>query len=139
MQQVMKENEHYGSPIKGQAKPSLLKPGAEKLGLTFRLAPKFNVQIVDLGNEHREYEITCSLYHIPTGRFVGEGVGNCNTKEGKYRYKSEVIPTGLPVPGAYWKSKDIEFETIRLQDLRNQKPISSDSSTASFTTEYKLP
>lgn len=37
------------------------------------------------------------------------------------------------------KSKEIDYETIRLQELRNQKPISSDSSTASFTTEYKLP
>jgi pheromone shutdown-related protein TraB len=37
------------------------------------------------------------------------------------------------------KSKDIDFETIRLQELRKQKPVISDSSTASFTTEYKSP
>jgi pheromone shutdown protein TraB len=33
-------------------------------------------------------------------------------------------------------SKDVTFETIRLQELRNQKPYESDSTTASFTTEY---
>jgi pheromone shutdown protein TraB len=45
------------------------------------------------------------------------------------------------VPGVseLLKSKDIDFETIRLQELRSKKPSISDSSTASFTTEYKLP
>ena len=34
-------------------------------------------------------------------------------------------------------SKDIEFETIRLSELRSRKTSGSDSATASFTTEYK--
>ena len=35
-------------------------------------------------------------------------------------------------------SKDVTFETIRLRELRNQKPHESDATTASFTTEYGL-
>jgi pheromone shutdown protein TraB len=35
------------------------------------------------------------------------------------------------------KSKDVEFEMIRLRELRSQKPSESDSTTASFTTEYE--
>lgn len=37
------------------------------------------------------------------------------------------------------KMKDTEFETIRLRELRNQKTPKSDSTTASFTMEYKAP
>jgi pheromone shutdown protein TraB len=33
--------------------------------------------------------------------------------------------------------KNIEFETIRLSQLRNQRPLDADSSTASFSMEYK--
>jgi len=35
------------------------------------------------------------------------------------------------------KEKELEFETIRLNELRNQKPTSTDSSSASFSLEYK--
>jgi len=35
--------------------------------------------------------------------------------------------------------KEIQFETIRLVELRNQDTIKSDSSTASFSMEYKEP
>ena len=35
------------------------------------------------------------------------------------------------------KSKDVEFETIRLSELRKQATEISDSSTASFSLEYK--
>lgn len=37
------------------------------------------------------------------------------------------------------KSKNVEFESIRLRELRNQKPPSSDSTSASFTLDYKEP
>jgi pheromone shutdown protein TraB len=33
--------------------------------------------------------------------------------------------------------KEIEYETIRLSELRSQKPVEHDSSTASFSMEYK--
>ena len=86
MREVMQEGHHYGV-IPGTDKPTLLKPGAEKLGLTFRLAPEFIEQVIDLGNDHREYRYKCSLRHIVTGVIVGEGVGSCTTKETKYRYR----------------------------------------------------
>lgn len=43
------------------------------------------------------------------------------------------------VPGisTLLKSKDVEFETIRLSELRQQATEISDSSTASFSLEYK--
>ena len=86
MQAVMQEGYHYGV-IPGTGKPSLLKPGAEKLTMTFRLAPIVQVQARDLDEVHREYQVRCTLVHIPTGRVYGEGVGLCSTLESRYRYR----------------------------------------------------
>jgi hypothetical protein len=86
MQAVMQEGYHYGV-IPGTQKPTLLKPGAEKLIVTFRLAPLLTVERIDLAEGHREYQVKCTLVHIPTGRVFGEGIGSCSTREAKYRYR----------------------------------------------------
>ena len=86
MKNVMQEGQHYGT-IPGTNKPTLLKPGAEKLNLTFRLAPTHEVTKNDLPNGHREVTVICTLTHIPTGQVFGQGVGSCSTMEGKYRYR----------------------------------------------------
>jgi len=87
MQAVMQEGYHYGV-IPGTDKPTLLKPGAEKLTTTFRLAPLLHVETRELGNGHREYQVRCTLVHIPTARVYGEGVGSCSTLESRYRYRN---------------------------------------------------
>ena len=86
MEKVMKKDEHYGT-IPGTAKPTLLKPGAEKLSHTFRFSTEYEIKRSDLGNGHREYEIVCTLRHMPTGMFVAQGVGSCSTMESRYRYR----------------------------------------------------
>lgn len=106
MKSIMKDGEHYGV-IPGTNKPSLYKPGAEKLGFTFRLAPEYEVTTLDWPGGHREYQVKCRLRHIPTGTMVGEGVGTCTTLEGKYRYRGgEKEGTGQPVPKEYWNLKN---------------------------------
>ena len=87
MKSLMKDGEHYGVIPGAGTKKVLLKPGAEKLGMMFRLAPEFDVTRRDLPGEHVEYEIVCRLIHIPSGRLVGSGVGLCSTREAKYRYR----------------------------------------------------
>jgi hypothetical protein len=131
MKRVMKEGEHYGTipgterkcdlcngTGKGEdhknclacggsgklKKPSLFKPGAEKLGFTFRLRPEFDLDVINLGDGHREYRFVCRLIHIPTGANVGEGVGTCSTMEGKYRYRWD--NTEKEVPKEYWDNGD---------------------------------
>lgn len=89
MKKTMLENVHYGIIPGCGDKPTLLKPGAEKLSLTFRMAPKYDITINNLTNGHREYEIVCNLYHITTGDFLGSGVGVCSTMESKYRYRNQ--------------------------------------------------
>lgn len=90
MNQVMKSGEHYGTIPGCGNKPTLLKPGAEKLSSTFHLAPKYDIKSTELGNSHREYEIVCTLTLIGSDTFIGQGVGSCSTMEGKYRYRSTV-------------------------------------------------
>jgi len=108
MKAAMHEGEHYGK-IPGTDKPTLLKAGAEKLALVFRLAPAFEIKRSDLPNGHREFEVICRLTHIPTGRSLGEGVGSCSTMESKYRYRhGEPEPTENPVPQQYWNLRKID-------------------------------
>lgn len=87
MKTVMRENEHYGVIPGCGKKKALFKAGAEKLNLTFRLAPKFEIESQDLGNGHRNFNVRCLLYSITSGEFIGEGVGSCSTMEGKYRFR----------------------------------------------------
>jgi hypothetical protein len=87
MKSVMREGEHYGKIPGCGDKPTLLKPGAEKLSTTFRLAPSYDITEKSLSNGHREYRLTCTLTHIPTGAIFGQGVGSASTMESKYRYR----------------------------------------------------
>lgn len=86
MGQTMKENEHYGV-IPGCVKPSLLKPGAEKLSMMFRLSPQYTITRREHGGGHVEFEVVCRLTNIRTGEVWGEGVGSCSTLETKFRYR----------------------------------------------------
>lgn len=104
---VMRQGEHYGTIPGCGDKPTLLKPGAEKLGFVFRLAPEFEMTVIDWQGGHREYQIKCRLRHIPTGTIVGEGLGSCSTLEGKYRYRWD--NTGKEVPKAYWTARDSDL------------------------------
>lgn len=85
MRSVMIEGTHFGK-IPGVEKACLLKAGAEKLSMLFRLLPRFNIDERNLENAHREFFITCEL-STPDGSFAGQGVGSCSTLETKYRYR----------------------------------------------------
>lgn len=107
--------------------PVLLKPGAEKLCLVFRLAPTFNVRTRELQNNHREYTVTCTLTHRPSGQVVATADGSCSTMETKYRYrngKPKCPSCGAPTvfksskdPGFFcWKAKGGCGKTFKATD-----------------------
>lgn len=87
MHGIMKSGHHYGLIPGCGDKPTLLKPGAEKLCMTFRLAAIPEVYQTDTGSGHREYRVSCKLVHIPTDEVWGVGVGICSTMEAKYRWR----------------------------------------------------
>ena len=93
MKSVMKDGVHFGTVPGCGNKPTLLKPGAEKLELMFRLAPHCDdmggkVLTTDLPNGHKTFEVHTALVHIPTGKVWAVGVGICSTMETKYRYRN---------------------------------------------------
>jgi hypothetical protein len=121
MKEVMHKDEHYGV-IPGCKKPSLLKPGAEKISLTFRLAPYYEITEKKMPNLHREYIMKCTLKHIETGKVFAEGVGSCSTMETKYRYRTGPgETTGVQVPKAYWdiRKSDAALAMPTLKTLAN--------------------
>lgn len=77
--------------IPGTDKPTLLKPGAERLCSALGLAPVFEtldkVERWDIEHPLFHYSITCRLIQIETGRTVATGSGSCNSMETKYRWR----------------------------------------------------
>jgi hypothetical protein len=87
MLEVMKEGVHYGK-IPGTNGKSLWKPGAEKLAATFRLAAKPRVEDLSVDGEIH-YRVFVALA-AADGTFVGEGVGECSSREEKYSWRKAV-------------------------------------------------
>jgi len=122
MAEAMKKDEHYGV-IPGSTKPTLLKAGAEKLSLMFRLAPEYDVIEREHENGHREYRITCTLFSIVTGARVGQGVGVCSTLESKYRYRevSDYEVTDDPIPeDAKERKKEYRAQGYGMKKINGQ-------------------
>lgn len=123
MSAAMKEGEHYGRIPGCGDKPTLLKPGAEKLCLTFRMAPTYDVNEVHLERGHREYRVTCELTAVLSGNKLGQGVGYCSSMESKYRFRQGAAePTDKPVPRAYWDVR--QDDPAKAQELIGGKGFS---------------
>ncbi len=89
---VLKEGEDYGK-LPGGERKCLMKPGAEKLCSMFGLVPTFaEDKIIEdwTGADHAGeplfyYSYRCQLAR--GDRYMGEGIGSCNSWESKYRYR----------------------------------------------------
>ena len=104
LSQTMKKDTHYGVIPGCGDKPTLLKAGAEKLALTFRLDLDSEVEVVDMNNGHREYRVKTTASSINSGLRMGSGSGACTTMESKWRFRAEA--TGEEVPKDYWETRD---------------------------------
>lgn len=88
MKSVMKDGTHYGV-IPGCQKPSLWKPGAEKLLVTFRIATESAVEDLSTHDEAR-YRVTRRATAISNGAFLGSATGECSSNEEKYKWRGIV-------------------------------------------------
>lgn len=83
IQETLHQNHDFGV-IPGTSKPTLLKPGAEKLLMMMGLRSEF--EIVDSTRDFKEgffqYQVRCKLFKGDI--LITEGLGSCNTKEKKY-------------------------------------------------------
>ncbi len=88
-QEVMKADVDYGI-IPGCKKPSLFKPGAELLMVTFFVAAS-EPKVVDLSNgDEIRYRLTTAIITQCTEIFLGAGVGECSSNEDKYKWRKVV-------------------------------------------------
>lgn len=92
LKSLLKEGIDYGT-IPGTPKPTLYKPGAEKICAFFGYAPHYTESLASIedweGDRFGEplfyYKYACTLEK--DGKPVGEGVGSANSWESKYRYR----------------------------------------------------
>src|SRR5437899_8450992 len=68
MKNLMEENVHFGR-VPGTQKPSLWKPGAELLLMTFRVGPRLEVEDLSNGDEIR-YRVKVIGFSKVTGETV---------------------------------------------------------------------
>lgn len=93
---ILKKGVDFGN-VPGSDKPTLLKPGAEKMTSFFGLAPTFDdIEKVEdwTGDNHSGepffyYRLRCSLWRNVNGVrvLVASADGSCNSWEKKYRYR----------------------------------------------------
>lgn len=93
---LMEEGQDFGKVPGTGSKPTLLQPGAQKLDNLFGLVPRFPMELMRIeedwtGERHGgepffRYMVVCQLMR---GEFVmGEAIGECNSWESKYRYRT---------------------------------------------------
>lgn len=85
VQKTLKKGHDFGE-VPGTTKPTLLKPGGEKICMLFGLNPEYEFlqTTEDYDKEFFSYNIRCTLFK--NGQPVAQGVGSCNSKEKKYRF-----------------------------------------------------
>lgn len=90
------EDQDYGV-IPGTTKPTLLKPGAEKIAKLLGLSDQYEIldRQEDWSKPFFRYLIKCSLISVSNGVIVCEGLGECNSMEVKYRWREtkRICPT----------------------------------------------
>lgn len=83
MRTAMQEGIDYGR-IPGAPKPTLFKPGAEKLAVLFRLDVQTVTEKIWGPGEHLTVSGMTTVFHAPTRVRLGNGEGMCTTRERNY-------------------------------------------------------
>lgn len=123
---AMVKGQDYGV-IPGTEKPTLLKPGAEKLAELYGFAPvvKAIEETTGLGGFY-EVKVTVALISRKTGATVAEGIGSANMFESRYRYRwvwADKLPPGIDRAGLVTRGKrdnpQYRIENDDMYALRN--------------------
>lgn len=124
MQKVMHKGTHFDTVPGCGPKPTLLKPGAEKLCSTFLLAPDPIIEDLSTPDERR-YRIKCRLIHAPSGTFMGSGIGECSSNEEKYKWRKSVNPKEYEATSEdrrrikYTYSEEVKQIRVNIADIAN--------------------
>ena len=95
IQKTLRPDHDFGV-IPGTNKPTMYKPGGEKICMMFGLTPQYD--FMDKTENYKDgffaYNVRCTLYK--NEQAVSQGVGSCNSWEKKYRYiNSDTPPEGV--------------------------------------------
>lgn len=84
IKETLNKSRDYGIIPNTGKKPSLLKPGAEKICMLLGLRSEFDIidKTRDFNKGFFQYQVKCKLYKGEI--LITEGMGACNTKEKKY-------------------------------------------------------
>jgi hypothetical protein len=129
MRSIMKEDTHYGV-IPGTKKPSLYKPGAEVLCVTFRIADKYEVEDLTVDGMAR-YRVRCVGVHQVSEIVLGEGMGECSSHEEKYKWRAAICPEEFEVTSetlrrlkfSKWQNKVEKKQQIRTESADQANTI----------------
>lgn len=88
-QQLLVRGQDFGT-IPGTDKPTLFKPGAEKIAKLLGLADRYEIvdKTEDWDRPLFRYLVRCSLVSVRTGVTVSECMGECNSMESRYRWRN---------------------------------------------------
>lgn len=84
VQQTLKQNHDFGIVPGTGSKPTLLKPGAEKILMLMGLSSEYEIveKVQDYDKGFFAYTVRCML--TKNGQVITQGLGHCNSKEKKY-------------------------------------------------------
>lgn len=84
VQQTLKQNHDFGIVPGTGSKPTLLKPGAEKILMLMGLSSEYEIveKVQDYDKGFFAYTVRCIL--TKNGQIITQGLGHCNSKEKKY-------------------------------------------------------
>lgn len=88
MAHVMRKEIDYGT-IPGTPKPTLYKPGSEKILSMFNLAATPSAEDLSTPDCIR-YRVHVTITHAPSGTILGTGIGEASSAETKYQWRSVV-------------------------------------------------
>jgi hypothetical protein len=76
--------------IPGTSKPTLLKPGSEKLANLFKLGSRIvaKERQLDLDKNFAMFTYTIEIFHIPTDKVISQCEGSANSKEKRFANKA---------------------------------------------------
>lgn len=118
---ALKEGLDYGT-IPGTKRPTLLKPGAEKIVKLLGLCDTYDIlqQVEEWNKPFFYYQVRCNLTTV-SGVLIGQGLGSCNSMESKYRYRWLWPDEAKAVPGfneARWPKKTINAKGHKVHQYR---------------------
>ncbi|WP_034639591.1 hypothetical protein [Desulfofalx alkaliphila] len=90
VQQMLSQNHDFGI-VPGTSKPTLLKPGAEKILMLMGLSSEYEIieQVQDYDKGFFSYTVRCILTR--NGMTITQGLGHCNSREKKYTHEKQDV------------------------------------------------